>query len=80
MLHISHLPLAIVEDQTGGSEVGGLALLPALEAVEAALPRPKKSLLQTVQTFHQRRRVLVVGILRGVHGPSEPPDERLDKW
>lgn len=54
-----------------------MALLPALEAVESALPRPEQSFLQTVQTLHQRRRVLVVGILGGVHGPSEPTDERL---
>lgn len=37
-LHVSHLPLAVVENQTGGGELRGLALLPALEAVEAALP------------------------------------------
>ncbi len=79
VLHIGHLPLAVVKNKTGGGELGGLTLLPALEAVEAALPWLEQNLLQTVQTLHQRRRVLIVGILGGVHGPSEPTNESLDK-
>lgn len=76
-MQVGDLPFAVVEDQAGGGERGRLTLLPALEAVEAALARPEQSFLQTVQTLHQRRRVLVVGILRRVHDPPETSDERL---
>lgn len=76
-LHVYDLPLAVVEDQAGGGEVRGETLLPALEAVQAALSRLEQRLLQTVQTLHHRRRVLVVGVLGGVHVPPEPTDERL---
>lgn len=78
-LYISDLPLAVVENKTGGSELRGLTLLPALETVQPTLPRPKQAFLQTVQTLHQRRHVLVVGILGRVHCPSEPTNECLEK-
>lgn len=77
LLQVSYLPLAVIENQTGGGELWCLALLPTLKAIEATLPWPEQSFLQTVQALHQCRRVFVVGILGGVHGPSEPTDERL---
>lgn len=76
-VHVRYLPLAVVENQAGGGELRGLAFLPALEAVESALPWPEQGFLQRVQTLHQRSRVLVVGVLGGVHGPSEAADKRL---
>lgn len=78
LLQVCYLPLAVVEDQGGGSDLRGLAFLPALEAVESALARLKQGFLQSVQPLHQRRRVLVVGVLGGVHVPSEAADKRLE--
>lgn len=77
LLHVRYLPLAVVKNQGGGGDLRGLAFLPALEAVESALARPEQGFLQSVQALHQRRRVLVVGILGGIHVPSEPADKRL---
>lgn len=77
LLNISDLPLAVVEHQAGGGELGGPPLLPALEAVQAALAGPEQRPLQAVQALHERRRVLVVGVLGRVHGPPEAPDEGL---
>lgn len=76
-LQVRYLPLAVVEDQAGGSELGRPSFLPALEAIQSALSGPEEHFLQTVQTLHQRWRVFIVGVLGGVHGPPEPSDERL---
>lgn len=78
LLQIRYLPLAVVEDQGGSGDLRGLAFLPALEAVESALARLEQAFLQSVQPLHQCRRVLVVGVLGGVHVPSEATDERLE--
>lgn len=79
-LDIHHLSLAVVEDQTGGGQLSSLTFLPALESIQSTLSWFKKTFFQTVQPLHQSRRVLVVGVLRGVHGPSEATDESLEKW
>ncbi|MED6268613.1 hypothetical protein CHARACLAT_024215 [Characodon lateralis] len=77
-LNIDKLPLTVVENQAGGSELRGLTLLPALEAVQAILTRPEQNLLQAVQASHQHRCVFIVGILGGVHCSSKAADKCLE--
>lgn len=77
VVQVGDLPLAVVEHQAGGSEVGGSARLPALEGVQPTLPHLEQPPLQAVQRLHQRRRVCVVGVLRRIHRPPETANKGL---
>lgn len=78
-LQVCDLPLAVVGHQAGRGQLGGSALLPQLEGVEAALTCPEQRPLQAVQPLHQRRCVLIVRVLGRVHGAAEAADEGLVK-
>lgn len=76
-IHFCELPFPVVLHQTGSCDLRSLSLFPALEVIQAFLAHLKESPFQLIQACHQRRRVLVVGVLRGVHDAAETGNERL---
>lgn len=76
-IHFCKLSFPIVLHQTGSCDLRSLSLFPALEVIQPFLAHLKESSFHLIQASHQRRRVLVVGVLGGVHDAAETGNERL---